>query len=170
MNRSRYMNALANVSGDVFELSREEIESGLEASRSSPRLRMILPIHRTGEARVQRMLNFLQPGTYVQPHLHPREFASETIFVMQGRLGFVIFDDRGDFTGVHDLKPGALIDIEPGIWHGLVCLEEDTVILEIKRGPYDAETDKTFAGWAPAEGDAEAGAYLESLERIYDPA
>ena len=38
----------------------------------------------------------------------------------------------------------------------MVCLEPDTVILEVKKGPYDANTDKKFASWAPAEGDPDA--------------
>ena len=38
-----------------------------------------------------------------------------------------------------------------GVWHGVLALDPDTVILEIKRGPYD-NSDKVFAEWAPAEG------------------
>jgi dTDP-4-dehydrorhamnose 3,5-epimerase-like enzyme len=50
-----------------------------------------------------------------------------------------------------------MIDIEPNLWHGFVALEPDTVILEVKRGPYDGAGDKVFAPWAPGETDA-AGA------------
>ena len=40
----------------------------------------------------------------------------------------------------------------------------DTVIFEVKPGPYDAATDKEFAPWAPPEGDPRAHAYLIQLE------
>ena len=161
------MNALPNIASPFFSLSEKAVRDGTEASRSSPRKRIILPIHRQQEAAVQRMLNFLQPGTYVQPHVHPMEHASETMLVLQGVLGFVIFSEEGEVEHCERLEQGGLVDIEPNIWHGLVALEADTVVLEIKRGPYDPETDKTFALWAPAEGDENAEAYLSKLVGLF---
>jgi hypothetical protein len=37
------------------------------------------------------------------------------------------------------------------------------VCFEVKPGPYSAANDKDFAPWAPMEGDAGAGAYLDTL-------
>ncbi len=112
------------------------------------------------------MLNFLLEGTYIRPHLHPLPHASETIQVLQGALDFLIFDDHGHITQRHPLQAGplGLIDIEPNVWHGFVVTAPDTVILEIKRGPYDAEHDKVFPPWAPEENAAEASEYLEGLK------
>lgn len=157
--------ALENPTGPVFTLSSDLMAEGLAASRSSERHRMLLPIHRHQDDLVQRMVNFMQPGTYIQPHQHPRDFATETILVMQGEMGFVIFDEAGTLKSFHRIKKGELIDIEARVWHGVVALAPDTVILEIKRGPYD-DTDKVFADWAPAENTAampEYRAWLESL-------
>jgi len=42
-------------------------------------------------------------------------------------------------------------------------VEADSVVLEIKKGPYDPVKDKQFASWAPKEGTPEAIAYLERL-------
>ncbi|MEM9017159.1 MAG: WbuC family cupin fold metalloprotein, partial [Verrucomicrobiota bacterium] len=108
----------------------------------------------------------LQPGTYVQPHLHPREWATETILVMEGKLGFLIFDDAGEVTSIHTLEVGDMIDIEARVWHGVFALAPDTIILEIKRGPYNSE-DKVFAEWAPEEGSAEMPSYLAGLEALF---
>lgn len=165
-----FKTALPAIPGDVFSLTGEILETGLAAARESPRKRIIQPIHRTQEAIVQRMLNFMLPGTYLRPHLHPREEAIETVQVLQGELGFIIFEEDGSVRQLHRLSAGGdgLIDIEPRIWHGLVVLAPDTVILEIKRGPYDLKRDKIFADWAPAEGDPETDAYRESLERLFD--
>jgi len=106
---------------------------------------MLLPLHRSQEAIVQRMLNFFQPGTYIQPHLHPLPHATETIQVLRGGLGFLIFDDEGRVKSQHVLRAGGLglIGIEARVWHGFVTLEPDTVILEIKRGPYDQQHDRS---------------------------
>ncbi len=162
--------ALPPVSGDVFHLSEELLGLGIAAAHNSPRRRIILPIHRNQDALVQRMFNFMLPGTYVQPHLHPREGAIETMMVLRGALGFVLFDEQGNIVNHWQLEagtPSALLDIEPKLWHGMVILEPDTVILEIKRGPYDAEHDKIFATWAPAEGDDDATTYREKLETLF---
>ena len=158
--------ALPNATGDLFTLDEEIIRAGIEGSCSSPRKRMIYPIHRNQSDLVQRMLNFFQPGTYVTPHLHPRESASELVFLIQGRLGFLLFDEKGNITSQSDLKPGALIDLEPKLWHTMVVLEPDTVVLEVKRGPFDSE-DKIFADWAPGEGDPEAENLVREFEGLF---
>ena len=56
--------AMPNPSGPVFELTPALRAEGLARSRLSPRRRMLLPIHREGGDLVQRMINFMQPGTY----------------------------------------------------------------------------------------------------------
>ncbi len=158
--------ALPNVTGDVFVLDDASIQAGLAGSRESPRRRMILPLHRSQSDLVQRMLNFFQPGTYVTPHLHPKESASETILVMQGCIGMLILEEDGKIRSTHHLKKGALIDIAPNIWHGMVALEADTAILEVKRGPYD-DSDKVFAPWAPKEGEVGAEALIRQYEACF---
>lgn len=157
---------LPNIIGDVFTLDEESIQTGIRESRSSPRQRMILPLHRDQDDLVQRMLNFLQPGTYVVPHLHPRESASETIFVIRGSLGFLQLDENGGVLEKWRLGAGGLIDIVPSVWHTLIALEPDTVILEIKRGPYD-DTDKVFADWAPPENTPGAADLLREYEGFF---
>jgi hypothetical protein len=60
------------------------------------------------------------------------------------------------------------VDLLPGIYHSFIALEPDTVIYEVKTGPYTATSDKTFAPWAPAEGTAEAARYMAELLRAAD--
>jgi cupin fold WbuC family metalloprotein len=154
--------ALPNPSGPVFELTPAIREEGLRESRLSPRRRMLLPFHRGQEDLVQRMLNFMQPGTYIRAHQHPRDWASETLMVMSGCLGFVTFDPQGNVLTKHRLVVGDLVDIEARVWHSVLALAEDTIILEIKRGPFNEE-DKVFADWSPQEFSEEAPAYLAWL-------
>ena len=161
--------ALPNASGPVFTVTDELLRIGCQEAAASPRQRIILPLHRSQEALVQRMLNFLQPGTYIQPHLHPLPQASETIHVIRGAIGFLIFDSAGALLSQHHLRADGLgcIDIEPNVWHGFVTLEPDTVIIEIKRGPYDGPHDKVFASWAPSEGDAGTGEAIENWAALF---
>lgn len=148
--------ALPNATGDVFHLEPAAIDHALDLSRMSPRRRIILPLHRTQDARVQRMLNFLQPDTYITPHRHAADHAVESILLMRGGIDFLIFDDSGTPVQRIPLAAGegnALVDIEPGVWHSFVVARPDTVLFETKKGPYSRAQDKEFAPWAPAEDE-----------------
>ena len=81
-------------------------------------------------------------------------------------MGFVVFDGEGEVQSAHRLGVGEVIDIEARVWHGVLALAPDTVILEIKRGPYD-ESDKVFANWAPAENADGMAEYQASLESLF---
>ena len=157
--------------GSVFTLDSATIERGVMAAKASPRRRIIMQLHRSDTEGVQRMLNFMQKGSYARPHCHPAPENIETLAVLKGSVGFLVFDTNGSVLSAHRLDAGnpasCLVDIERGVWHTLVPLADDTVILEIKRGPYCAETDKTFAEWAPVEGAADALEYLGQLERHF---
>lgn len=158
--------AFDNSSGSVFSVGHEIVKKGFSESRTSPRRRILLPIHRNQDARVQRMLNFMQPGSYVRPHKHPLPHATESIVLLMGSIHFFIFDEDGKIVDDYLLMAGTvanLIDIEPGTWHSFIVLEEDTLVFEAKQGPYDAETDKVFAEWSPAEFSSESETYLNKL-------
>lgn len=159
--------AFGNVIGPLFELTDDLIQKGINGSKQSDRKRIILPIHRTQEAEVQRMINFLQPGTYIRPHKHPLPHATETLVMIRGAIRFFTFDDDGALTSDRIVSasplPGVL-DLEPDIWHSFRVLEPDTVLFECKKGPYDAETDKVFASWSPEEGAGDAIEWLQSFD------
>jgi len=158
--------ALDSPQGPFFHLDDSFIERAVEASRESPRRRMIAPIQRSESAPVQRLLNVMQPDSYVPPHRHPRPQGMETALVLRGRLGAWVFEEDGAIWSVFDCRAGtsrALLDLEPGIWHTFCALEPDTVVLEIKGGPYDRMLDKEFAPWAPLEEDSAAQRYHEKL-------
>ncbi|MGM0587038.1 MAG: WbuC family cupin fold metalloprotein [Bacteroidota bacterium] len=163
--------AFPNPDGPLITVNRELLDQGIRASRKSERLRKIYPIHRKQSAPVQRMLNFLQPGTYIQPHLHPRDGAVESMYVIQGKIDFITFDEQGTLLSLHEIGEGTsnyLVDIVDGVWHSFVVRKPDTVLFEVKMGPYDAMLDKTFAKWAPKEGDEEVPDFLRSLDQQID--
>ena len=47
----------------------------------------------------------------------------------------------------------------------MIIKRPDTVIFEIKIGPYDPTTDKNFALWAPEEDSPKVAEFLLSLEQ-----
>lgn len=170
--QSSYPRKLPIVEGPVFVLDCQALEEGLRASRESPRKRIMLQMHRSDAEGVQRLVNFMQRGSYVRPHFHPEPESIENAAIIKGTAGFLTFDGHGSVSSAHRLEAGnpaaSIIDIEQGLWHTLVPLSEDTVILEIKRGPYNAAMDKRFAPWAPEEGTADAQTYLRRLESVFE--
>jgi len=114
----------------------------------------------------QRMLNVIEPGSYVRPHRHRQPPKSESFVVVRGEIAFFVFDDAGTVLEARCVGPQTgtpLVDLRPGVWHALAALRPGTVLFEGKNGPYDPRTDKEFAPWAPAEGEPGAGEYLRGL-------
>lgn len=162
--------AFPNPTGPLFELTDDLLATGFAASKASVRKRIIYPIHRTQPAPVQRMLNFLQPGTYVKPHVHRGEGSSESVVVLTGSIRYLVFDGLGHLgrTIIATAgSPSAVLDMEPDVWHSFIVLEPDTLIFECKKGPYSPVGDKDFAAWAPDEGTPEAAEWVWEMERRF---
>lgn len=146
--------SLQRIDQDLFD------RVGSEA-RSLPRLRRNHNLHQPSDP-VQRFLNVMQPGTYVRPHRHQRQRPGagfECFVVLQGAIGLLLLDDSGAVVQRERLSAaGALrgIELPEGVLHTLVALEPDSVLLEIKEGPYEPASDKDFLSAFPAEGSAAA--------------
>ncbi|HAG16407.1 MAG TPA: cupin fold metalloprotein, WbuC family [Bacteroidales bacterium] len=139
-------------------------------AKKSARSRMNFNFHKEDAATLQRMLNAMEPDTYIQPHKHENPDKVEAFFALRGRLLIVEFDDTGEITDyvVLDARTGNFgAEIAPRTWHTVISLEEGSVAYEVKDGPYDVVVDKNFAPWAPAEGDGNGKSYnLQLLKKI----
>lgn len=138
----------------------------------SPRLRHMHRLHAADADNPHRMVNTLQPGSYVRPHRHLLPAKSESFVLLTGCLGHVVFADDGSFEAgdcvALSRESGVLaIDVRPGVWHAVFALVPDTAVFEVKPGPYSPVDDKDFAPFAPAEGEAAAAAYLQALEERF---
>ncbi len=134
------------------------LELGNEALSSS-RKRTNLNLHDSPDDLLQRMVNVLEPGTYMCPHMHKNPSKREVFVILRGSLLVCLFDDDGNVTShvVLDKDGGNyIIEIPPSTWHSIIPLAVHTAVFECKDGPWDPDTDKLFAPWAPHEGDAEA--------------
>lgn len=120
---------------------------------------------------VHRLLNAVEPGTYIRPHRHAAPPKSETALAVAGRIGLVLFDDAGAVTGTAVLAPegptlGA--DLPEGTWHTFVALAPGSVFFEAKPGPYVAPGGADLAPWAPAEGEPGAAALERTWRALFD--
>ena len=158
--------ALDPPKGRVVLLNENLLTEAMAASRRSPRKRIILPFHQDHQELLHRMMNVMQPGTYIRPHRHLAPPKAESIVVLRGGMWLALFTDEGEVDGAWHLKPGYGefgVDIAPGVFHTFIVTEPDTVLFEVKPGPYQQSSDKDFASWAPAEGEADARCYQETL-------
>ena len=160
--------ALDPPEGSTVVLTTDLVTQAIAASRSSPRRRVTLPLHPRNDDNLHRMFNAVQPGTYIRPHRHLSPPKAESIVLLRGSIHFVVFEDDGRVWSHVVLAAGSGsfgIDIKPGICHTFLALQPDTVLFEVKPGPYDENTDKDFASWAPAEGSEQAAEFLAALQR-----
>jgi cupin fold WbuC family metalloprotein len=132
----------------------EALAALVEQARTSRRRRMNFNLHRTPADPIQRLLNAAEPTTYVRPHRHAAG-RQELTLVLRGSADILLFGDDGALAERVTLSgDGSLVEIPGGCWHAAIVRLPGTILLEVKPGPYDAKTDKEFAAWAPAEGEA----------------
>ena len=165
------ISAAATKSGHqtVGLIDRDLIDRKVLDARRSERKREIHIFHEGDPDSLQRMLNAIQPGSYVRPHRHLNPPKAESLIVLQGVLGYVSFTEDGAPEDGSEilLDPSRGVygcDIRPGVWHTIFALTPDTVLFEVKPGPYNPGDDKEFAPWSPREGSAEATEFLTRLE------
>ncbi len=148
------------------------LDNVISEAKKSPRRRKNYNFHPSDESRCHRLLNALEPGTYIRPHRHLDPEKEELMLLLKGRMGMIFFDDAGTVTETALLAVGSEsfgIDIPWGTYHSLVCLEPGTVFLEAKAGPYRPFTPEENAPWAPTEQEPTAPVYLAELERLFVP-
>lgn len=111
-------------------------------AQSSSRLRMNFNFHESLDAKAQRLLNAMEPGTIMPAHRHLN--TRETYVLLRGSLKVMFYNDNCELTDtvLLDPKTGDFgIDIPEGQWHSIEVLESGTVIFEVKDGPYSPLTN-----------------------------
>lgn len=139
------------------------------AASTAPRRRKNYNFHISETAPSNRLLNAMEPDSYIPPHRHLDASKDESIVVVRGKFGVVEFDEAGNVTGKAVLTPGSAVGINilHGIYHSLLALEPGSVFFESKAGPYAPLTEAEKASWAPQEGTDSAAAYLANLEQLF---
>ena len=135
-------------------------------AKASSRLRSTFNFHKEANDPMHRMLNAMEPGTYVPPHKHENPDKREACLVLRGKIALFTFYDDGTVKSATILGPETGnygIELPPKTWHNLICIEKNSVAYEVKDGPWDPDNDKIFAPWAPKESDKKAEKYMEQL-------
>ncbi len=106
-------------------------------AKVNSRLRMNYNLHDSYDAKAQRLLNALEPGTVLPVHRHPH--TSETYILLRGKIKVFFYSEMKEIQKVIELDQEFDqygVHIPAGQLHTLEVLKPDTVIFEVKDGPY----------------------------------
>ena len=152
-------------------ITRELLAQVSAEARRNPRLRQNYNIHPFDESRCHRLLNAIEPDSYIRPHRHLDPEKDEAFILMNGRLGIVTFTEAGEVDETVQLSYASgnlAADIPHGVYHTALSLESGTVFYETKAGPYRQLNEEEKVTWAPEDGDPQAQEFLVRLRRLFD--
>jgi cupin fold WbuC family metalloprotein len=148
----------------MIKITSELIDTVVEKARTSPRLRMNYNFHPELSDPVQRLLNALEPWSYIRPHKHTAK--EESFVLLRGKVLAVVFNDEGSIRdhAVMNAQTGILgVEFEENSFHMLTALESGSAVYEVKEGPFAPHTEATSASWAPKEGSDQAKEFLSKV-------
>lgn len=153
--------------------SHEFLQAISDQARSSERGRQHRNLHSSYNDPCQQFFNAVGINSYIRPHRHLLDPKSETLIAIKGLFALITFSDSGDIDSIvrfasekYCLDAGNVgAEISPGVWHTVVALSDQAVMLEFKAGPFDETVAKELASWAPAEGSSNSTTYLSMLKR-----
>ena len=153
-------------------INKQLLDETTAKAKVAPRLRMNYNFHEDLNDPINRLLNAMEPDTYLRPHRHVNPDKNEVFLLLRGKVAIFIFDDMGNITETVILDPlqgnyGG--EISAGVWHGLLVLETGSVIYEIKEGPFAPLAPENMASWSPDASDMEGvKAYMRKLRGFFN--
>jgi cupin fold WbuC family metalloprotein len=158
----------------LLSINQSDISQLIEKSYQNKRKRAIKVIHPPQKEGYRMIINCIQPDSYIQPHIHKLNNGSENWIYLKGKIGLILFDTTGKIEDIKIISHNShlMIDIPPNTYHTAISLEKDSIMYEVSNGPYDQNTYKEFAPWAPNEESENQADYLQQLkkkmEEFYD--
>lgn len=147
-----------------------DLDALSERAGASARRRQNFNFHAELTHPAQRLLNAVEPDSYIRPHRHVDALRDETFVVLRGAFGLVLFGEAGNVTQTVSMSAGGErigAHVPGNTFHTLIALAPGSIFFEAKAGPYAALTDKDFGPWSPPEGDSGVADYLSSLRALF---
>lgn len=149
-------------------IDKKLLDETTEKAKLSSRLRMNYNFHESLDDPINRLINAMEPDTYLRPHRHKNPDKNEVFLLLRGKVALFLFDNDGTITEKVILDPSTGVyggEIPADVWHTLVVLESGSVVYEIKQGPFAPLSPENMAPWSPAVEDAEeAKKYMDELK------
>lgn len=94
-------------------IDRKVLNELTKMAQESPRLRISKDLRNGQEDQSQRLLNVLEPGTFMPIHMHKN--SSETCVCIRGHFVEFFYDEKGNLIETIDMVPGGVVlNIEKG--------------------------------------------------------
>ncbi|UFS71560.1 WbuC family cupin fold metalloprotein [Geomonas sp. RF6] len=166
MTASPRQREVCSEGGVMIVIDQQFLDEITEEAKGSPRLRKNRNLHHGDEAPCHRLLNAMEPGSYIMPHRHLSEFKDESLVIVRGALGVISFDEAGNVVDAVRLEAGGngvAVNIPHGSFHTVVSFASGSVFFESKGGPYTPIAAAEKAPWAPEEGSPDAPLFHQRL-------
>tara|TARA_B110000211_G_scaffold36730_1_gene36958 strand:+ start:85 stop:585 length:501 start_codon:yes stop_codon:yes gene_type:complete len=143
----------------------------------SARSRQTVNIHASYQEPCQRLLNAINIGSYIPPHRHSLDPKKELLVAIRGKFAVIEFSGDGLFSGSTifgsekycvSSESSYGVEIPVDSWHTVIALEPESVLLEVKEGPFDVNSTKEIAPWAPDIGAVGVDHYVRTLYEYCD--
>lgn len=151
-------------------IGRQLLNTITAQAQENPRLRKNYNLHPSDDFCCHRLLNAIEPDSYIRPHRHLDPTKDESFVVLRGKLGIITFDENGTVMERATLAVAnetLIADIPHGVFHTAVSLEKGTIFFEAKAGPYIPLNEEEKAPWAPEDGVPEVPDYLAGLKALF---
>lgn len=152
----------------MYKITKTQLDALSQKAAKSKRKRAFFQLHDHADP-VLKLLNALEPETYIQPHKHFLTDHQELFVALRGRLVIFLFDRNGNITDHVLIGPKEeiiIFEVPEDTWHTIWSLEKGSVVIEVIKGPYNKELFKEFAPWAPSEDDSAFLEYKENLLKL----
>jgi len=120
-------------------------------------------LHNAHSDKVQRLVIALKRKSYIQPHSHSQFHQWESFIVLSGQVKLMTFDESGQVLCVELLEQGNIIEIPPNVIHTLLSITDESLIYEVKEGPFLEQFAKKTENWAPAENSDGVESFVKTL-------
>jgi len=129
----------------MIKLDNKLINRIASESRISKRKRMNYNFHKDYSAKVQRLINVVQPKSIVEPHKHEHTF--EVFIALKGRIEITEYDNKGKVRETYVIEPNGdtkAVEVAANVYHSMKALEPDSVVYMVMEGPYNPKKHKLF--------------------------
>lgn len=145
----------------------------LNIAVKSQRSRAHANLHNSYADNCQKLFNAIKTNSYIRPHRHSLDPKEECLIAIRGLFGLIIFSDQGLIESItlfggekhsESLSIASGVELPAGLWHTIVSLVDESILFEVKSGPFDPSLAKEFASWSPEEGAVDSNNYLKHLK------
>ena len=147
----------------------------LRDSKSTCKFRQHLNVHKSYHEPCQRLFNAICMDSYIRPHRHLLDRKTECLIAVRGMMALIVFDDKGEVIetirfGTEKFYNETLgccgVELSPETWHTVISINSESILFEVKSGPFEPALAKELAAWAPEEKSQESMMYLSKLHEL----